>query len=309
MIITIIEITLAVVCGFLAGPAAVYVFNLIPYHWLCDYGENPVERGNAVAKARQLTPEEAELITRSLVDPDYKRIKENPWRWVFAAGFLCLCLWQVMQGMLGNGIGGDMVGPQAAGSVQTTQFMLAALVCCWGLLMIALADLKYMIIPDQLLILPAVAGAGFLPANLALVKSDKLAIMTEIKEKLLDRFEISDGAMAAVYIISGVAIGIILMLLVAGLGRLICGSSAGTSPSDVSPALGGGDIKLYAVLGFCLGAAGVLFVFLLSSLTAGVDSGLALAKRKAQRSSQRPLGPHICAAAAIYIFAIWPLII
>lgn len=279
----IIEIALALACGLAAGPAAVYVFNLIPFSWLCDYGENPVERGRTVAKAKKLTSEEADNITRSLVDPEFKRIKENPWRWLYGAGFCCLCVKLIMEGGL---------------QILSVQFVIAALICCWGLLLIALADLKYMIIPDQLLLVGALAGAGFLPANLATVKAGRLGLF-DAGEAL----GLSDGARGAVHVLLGIAIGIGLMLLVAGLGRLILGPAGA---ADGGAVLGGGDVKLYAVIGFCLGGSGIIFVFLLSSLTAGIDGALALARGQGGRKSSRPLGPHICAAAAIYIFAVWP---
>ena len=94
----LLEIVPGLILGILAGAAAVRVFNLLPWKWLCDYGEQPAERGNEVAKARRLTSVEAERITRSLVDPHFRRIKENPWRWVYGAGFSCLWIKLIMEG-------------------------------------------------------------------------------------------------------------------------------------------------------------------------------------------------------------------
>ncbi|MGN0702204.1 MAG: prepilin peptidase, partial [Lentihominibacter sp.] len=259
MEIILLETVPGLVLGILAGEAAVRIFNLIPWKWLCDYGENPVERGNAVAKARKLTSDEAENITRSLVDSEFRRIKENPWRWVFGAGFSCLLVKLMMEGGL---------------ETLNIQYVTGALVFCWGLLLIGLADLKYMIIPDQLLLIPAVAGAGFLPVQLATVRS-----LRQEGGFPLELSGLSDGAAAALCVLSGAATGVLLMLLVGGLGRLIAGPGRDVNSPSV---LGGGDVKLYGVLGFCLGVPGIVFVFLLSSLTAGIDGAIALAGGKAE---------------------------
>lgn len=281
----LLEIVPGLILGILAGAAAVRVFNLLPWKWLCDYGEQPAERGNEVAKARRLTSAEAERITRSLVDPHFRRIKENPWRWVYGAGFSCLWIKLMMEGGL---------------LTLNIQYAAGALVCCWGLLLIGLADLKYMIIPDQLLLVPAVAGAGLLPVHLAAVRSlrQEPGFPPELSG-------LSDGAAAAVSVLTGAVTGVLLMVLVGLLGRFLTGQGRRV---DSPPVLGGGDIKLYGVLGFCVGVPGIVFVFLLSSLTAGLDGAIALVGGRAGRKSPRPLGPHICGAAMVYIFAIWPLL-
>ena len=116
---------------------------------------------------------------------------------------------------------------------------------------------------------------------------------------------LSDGAAAAVSVLTGAVTGVLLMVLVGLLGRFLTGQGRRV---DSPPVLGGGDIKLYGVLGFCVGVPGIVFVFLLSSLTAGLDGAIALVGGRAGRKSPRPLGPHICGAAMVYIFAIWPLL-
>ena len=138
MTVLIIKIATSVIVGFFAGPAAVYVFNHMPAGWLTEYGENP-QKDPRLAKGE-------------------KRIKENPWRWVYAAGFICLCLRlsliEYSDGMLS-------VAPEL--TTETTQIAVAGLVACWILLIIALADLKFMIIPDQFVLLLALTAIGFAP--------------------------------------------------------------------------------------------------------------------------------------------------
>ncbi|MCQ2547170.1 MAG: A24 family peptidase [Clostridia bacterium] len=285
----IIKIALSIVAGFLAGPAAVYVFNHVPGQWLCDYGENPVERSNALVRARGLSEKEGENIQRSLVDSTFRRIKENPWRWVFAAGFICICLRLSLQttGELQIGTTGD-------DRILSMQLALAGLLVCWALLLIALADRIYMIIPDQFLLILMLAGAGMLPVHAKAMDAGLGSFLNE-----LTGYRFSNGMLAAIYLLAGIAIGVLLMLLVALLGRLVSGTDA----------LGMGDIKLYAVLGFALGAAGIIFVFILSTLTAGISAGLGLATGSTGRKDQKPLGPHICVAAIIFVFIILPFLL
>lgn len=285
----IIKIALSIVAGFLAGPAAVYVFNHVPGKWLCDYGENPVERSNALARARGLSEKETENIQRSLVDSTFRRIKENPWRWVFAAGFVCICLRLSLQTT------GELQINMAEGEqVLSMQLALAGLLVCWALLLIALADQIYMIIPDQFLFVLMLAGAGLLPIH---AKAMEVEMGTFLNE--LTGYRFSSGMLAAIYLLAGIIIGVILMLLVALLGRLVSGTEA----------LGMGDIKLYAVLGFAVGAAGIILIFVLSTLTAGISAAIGLANGRTVRKDQKPLGPHICIAAIIYVFIILPFLL
>ena len=44
ILLLIIKVAAAVIAGFLAGHAVVFVFNRIPAKWLCDYGEEPDEK-------------------------------------------------------------------------------------------------------------------------------------------------------------------------------------------------------------------------------------------------------------------------
>lgn len=65
-VVFFLKIIAAILTGFLAGHAAVYIFNKIPPAWLCDYGEEPSEE---------------------LKDPYTQRVKGYPWKWVFSGFF------------------------------------------------------------------------------------------------------------------------------------------------------------------------------------------------------------------------------
>ena len=101
--------------------------------WLTEFGEDP-QKDPRLAKGE-------------------KRIKENPWRWVYAVGFICLCLRLSLIEYSGGKLS---VAPEL--TTETTQIAVAGLVACWILLIIALADLKFMIIPDQFVLLLALTA-------------------------------------------------------------------------------------------------------------------------------------------------------
>ena len=79
-----------------------------------------------------------------LTDPHIQRVKGYPWRWIYAAGFACLLVRL---------------------SFCDIQFAAAGVFACWAMLIIGLADLKYMVIPDQFVIMLALSAFGFIPVQ------------------------------------------------------------------------------------------------------------------------------------------------
>lgn len=133
----------------------------------------------------------------------------------------------------------------------------------------ALADAKYGILPDQflLLLLPPAA------ANLI--------------------FDLAGGKMfygGAASPFLGAACGAALFLALGLAGKLASGAEA----------IGFGDVKLMAALGFFCGFPRVFAVFLLAILFAGVHFSILIVRKKIGRGSYRPLGPYLCAA---FLFA------
>lgn len=142
MTILYVKTIAAIAAGFLAGQAAVYLFNRVPASWLCDYGQTP-------------PPE--------LIDRSVQRIKGWPWRWVYSGLLACLCVRLVYAKIQHPPAGFDGLPENVIRVLAQGQFALAGLLTCWVLLLIGLADLKYGIIPDQFVIMLAVCGLGFLP--------------------------------------------------------------------------------------------------------------------------------------------------
>ena len=69
---------------------------------------------------------------QELLNPTTQRIKSHPWKYLFSMGFVILNIKLF---------------------VDDWQFALAATAALWLLLELALADKKYSIVPDQLIIL------------------------------------------------------------------------------------------------------------------------------------------------------------
>jgi leader peptidase (prepilin peptidase)/N-methyltransferase len=107
--------------------------------------------------------------------------------------------------------------------------------------------------------------------------------------------------------IFGMIIGIILILIdhriffdkMIGLG---IGFGIFLAIAILTSAMGGGDIKLMAVLGLIFGRKGVLFVTLLSFVLGAIISVVLLTLKIKGRKDEIPYGPFISLAALTYIF-------
>lgn len=186
--------------------------------------------------------------SQEIADPYIQRVKGFPWRWIYAAGFSCLLVKL---------------------SLFDVQFT-AALFACWVLLIVGLADLKYMIIPDQFVIMLALSAFGFVPYHDSLIQPAL-----------------------------GALIGGCIMLLVSLLG----------SVAFKKEVMGFGDVKLFASLGLVLGIVGTVAVLIGASLSVGIASAIGLAAGKYKKDDVKPLGPYICGCGTCYIFIVWPFLI
>ena len=249
MTIIYVKTVAAIALGFLAGLAVVYVFNRMPARWLCDYGETPAP----------------ELMDRSI-----QRIKGWPWRWIYAGGMACLCVRLVWTEFHRPPLGYAGLPTEWIQLISQSQFTLAGLAACWALLIIGLADLKYMIIPDQFVIMLAIAGMGFLPLQHSLWQP-----------------------------LGGLAIGGGVMLLVALLGRLVFKQEV----------MGFGDVKLCAAMGLGLGINGMIFTLAAAALLSGFAAAIGLARKKYKMGDMKPLGPYLAGAGIFYIFIVWPFMV
>ena len=177
-----------------------------------------------------------------LLHPTCQRVKSTPWKYVFTGFFIVVGI---------------------AMATDDPYYAFAAVFALWLLLEMSIADIKYMIVPDRLILLLLVCGIGLIPRNEAGVAGCLL----------------------------GAAAGFAVIGLTAFIGWLIYKESA----------VGGADIKLFAALGLLTGLEGIAFIFVVSTFASAGHFTWLLLRKKVKRTDQRPMVPYISAAAALYM--------
>lgn len=156
--------------------------------------------------------------------------------------------------------------------VRDWRYALVVVFALWLLLEISIGDLKYHIIADQLVILLAISSIGMIP------------YLRGWKDMLM-----------------GAVLGLIIMLVGALLGRMIYRK----------PAVGGGDIKLFTVLGFLTGREGILAILLMSAFLSSAHLIIRLIRKTVKKGEAVPMAPYIAVSTMIYMIllhdriAIW----
>lgn len=143
-----------------------------------------------------------------------------------------------------------------------TSYLIAGFLAIWLLTLITIADLKYMIIPDQFTIGLAIVSVGMIPYH------------TSLLSPLL-----------------GAVTGAGTFYLIGLLGKLLFKQDA----------MGFGDVKLMGSIGMLAGFKGILLIMFMAVLAAGGVLGTLLLARRIRRDEERPLGPFIALAAGAYI--------
>lgn len=179
--------------------------------------------------------------TPEMSDPYVQRVKSYPWKYIFTMLFIV--------------IGIKLV-------IDDVRFAVCAIVCIWLLLEMAIADIKYRIVPDQLVILLAACGIGFVPFH------------SGVKDCVL-----------------GAAVGFAVMAFLALIGKA----------AYKRETLGGGDIKLFAGLGIILGVWGILVVYAMTALLSAAHFVFMLASKKIKRTDSMPMVPYIALSAGFYM--------
>lgn len=186
-----------------------------------------------------------EKATETMSDPYTQRIKSYPWKYIFTMLFVILNIKMV---------------------IDDWQFAISGLCVIWLLLEMAIGDIKYRIIPDQLILLLTVCAVGFIP------------YLGGWKSCLI-----------------GAAIGFGVMGATALLGKI----------AYKRDTLGGGDIKLFTSLGMIMGPAGIICTIALSTLISAGHLVYLLSTKKIKRTDTIPMVPYIAAAATIYLVFLW----
>ncbi len=184
-------------------------------------------------------------ISEELKNNDRQRIYSTPWKAIFTGLFVTIGIFLAWKDW---------------------QFAIPALIAIWVLLLISIADIKYMIIPDELIMMLAVVTIGFISYHDSIFQC-----------------------------VIGAAIGFGSMLFVGLLGKLIYKKDT----------LGGGDIKLIASVGFLTGPIGAVFTMVVSTFIGAIYFSLLLFLRQIKPKDSLPMGPHIAIATSIYIMFVW----
>ncbi len=185
-----------------------------------------------------------------LLHPTRQRLVSTPWKYVFSGLFVVLGIFLALQSI-----------PYAA----------ASLALIWLLLLMSVADIKYKIVPDQLVLLVVVCGFGFIPFH---GSEDMGGSVT--------------GPMAGLW---GGLIGFGVMLVIGLIGKLIFSKET----------LGGGDIKLFGALGLCTGVDGIITIFVLTTLLSAAHLMYLLIRKRIKMTDQLPMVPYIALSAGIYV--------
>lgn len=183
--------------------------------------------------------------TDEMKDPFRQRIKSHPWKVVFTMLFVALGIWLVMDDW---------------------RFAVAALCTSWLLIEMAIGDVLYRIVPDQLIVLLVITAVGY--------------------------FAYYDDWTFCLW---GALIGFGIMGFIALIGKFLYRKET----------LGGGDIKLFAGLGFVTGPYGIVTIFVISTLLSVAHFLLLLARKKVRRGDSRPMVPYIAVAAIGYLTFLW----
>lgn len=224
----IIIFAVAIVLGWLGGNGAVYIFNRLPAKWLTDYDETP-------------DPE--------LLDTKTQRLSGSPWKLVLSMVLIASGIWLTEKYWL---VG---YSPWVVMAL-----VIASMITMWILLLIAFADGKYRIIPDQLVVVLALTALAYAPYK------------TEFLDPLY-----------------GGLLGGGLLLAVSAASKLIY-------KKDV---LGMGDVKLMTAIGLIMGIKGTVAVLILTSFGSMVGFGYGILNKSLKLTDSASLGPYIVGATII----------
>ncbi len=177
-----------------------------------------------------------------LLHPTRQRLVSVPWKYVFSGLFVVLAITLAMENVL---------------------YAAASLAMLWLLLLMAVADIKYRIVPDQLVLLLVVCGFGFIPFHGA-------------------------GPLGGLW---GGLVGFSVMVFMGLIGKLIYRKAT----------LGGGDIKLFGALGLCTGVDGILVIFVVTTLLSAAHLAYLLARKRVKLTDQQPMVPYIAVSTGIYV--------
>lgn len=214
-----------------------------------------------------------------LLHPTHQRLKSTPWKYVLS-GFYMIC--------------GIYMG------VRDPYYAFPAVIALWLVVEMAIADVKYMIVPDQLIMMLFVSAIGFIPYHSIYSSAQSLAqnLMSEdyvpdyaassFFENLITKTGIPEAVADCVL---GALLGFGLLMLMALFSRIIY----------KEPGIGGADVKLFTALGLITGFYGIIFIFIVTTFISAAHLILLMIIRRVKLTDHRPMVPYIAIAFLLYI--------
>lgn len=237
----IIRLAIAVLMAVLMGNGSVVAFNRAPARWFEDYDERDMK----------LPPDERRtVLPQKLLEADSmgrQRLPSSPWKYAFT-GYFAIC--------------GIYLAIRGGGAA----FEISVLCVLFIVLLMAISDQMYQVVPDQFSIMLSISALAFL----------------DYHEKWWEPA-------------AGAALGFGISMAILLLGNLIF--KAGS--------LGGADIKFFTCMGLVTGRTGIAIIFILTTLLFAAYSVVLIAGRKGSIKDRNPMLPAACAATTAYFLFLW----
>ncbi len=184
-----------------------------------------------------------ETPNHELTNKERQRIRSVPFKAIFVALFTLVTFHMLLSDL-------TLVAP--------------VILATFLLLEIGISDVKYSIVPDQLVMLLMLTGIGFVPFH---IQRENIWVQP-----------------------LGAVVGLVVMVIVALLGKLIYKREA----------LGFGDVKLCAAVGFLTGPIGVALIISTGFFVAAIVNIYKLARKKIKIGDSHPVGQYFCAMTLVY---------
>lgn len=148
------------------------------------------------------------------------------------------------------------------------------------LIIVTFIDFEHYLIPDVLVLPGIVFGLAVSTKNILLADLSPLF------------FNVSYSLSALINSLTGACLGFVSLLIVAVLGKALFKKEA----------MGGGDLKLLAMIGAFLGWKNVFLTIFISSLVGSIIGITLILLKKKGRKEYIPYGPYIALASIIILF-------
>ena len=238
----VLRIVIAVICAVVFGNGSVVAFNRIKPQWFEDWDEDSINKDSGI--------EPRKILPIKLVEADAdgrQRLPSSPWKYAFTGYFAITGLYLAIRG------GGLF-------------FEIPALCVLFIVLLMAISDQLYKVVPDQFSIMLAVSAAAFI----------------EYHEKWWEPA-------------AGAALGLGISVAVLLLGMLLFKTGS----------IGGADIKFFTCMGLITGRTGIVIIYILTTLLFAVHSAVLIATHRSTIKDRNPMLPAACAATTIYFLFLW----